>query len=1468
MQLDDALISRVVADHPLPVADAMAALCAADSAHERRDRVVECFRAALRYLAAVALAVRVQYGAGPGDEPAQLRDMMHSLRRRGLTDGQWVGMIRGLMGSWAGEPDAYPVPGLASLFVGKSKKKLAKLLDGLLEMRKAETVAHGATGSADAIKKVLERREPQLAALLTTLSPLLVDLQLVVPVDKMTVLSLMGDTPGRGKWKRRALALSGVEAGQPLLVDADGKPRVSLHPVALFLEPSPDAERELFFLDGAKRKAALYVAFPSMAEHRAVEVWGVLGDSLLAGDAEEEAPPSTKGVARPYRGLMSFGPEHAALFFGREKQAEALANRIRRHPLLTLTGPSGSGKSSLLHAGVFPLLDDVTVLSFRPGAQPFKALCRALQARAADAPIVLFIDQCEEVFTLCHDHEERQAFAEAVAAEGSDPDGPTRVVLSLREDYFSRLATLSPLRNIYARHVEVVTAPDHDDLIRIVYAPAAMFGFSFEEESIVEEMVAAVRGEPAALAMLQFCADRLWDRRDRKWKRLTRDAYRAIGGVEGALAEHAEAVLSELTPSHRTTARAMFLALVTEEHTRAVVAKVDLLASCGDEDEAAQVLDKLVDARLLTVREAEDGAQDSIELVHEALLRHWERLRGWISEDEAFVRVRARVAAAATRWERDDRTGDLLLGEGKPLLEAAELLETRRDALRPVDVAFVEASQAKGRRLTRIKRAAVVALALLSVLAAGFGALSYVERNRAEANAAEALARAISITIEQGRQELHAGRPLRALAYLSDAYSRGGDGVALRTLMAGATKGADARVMDLAGHGQAWVRFVRFTGDRILSLDAGGVLKSWRKSDGELMHEVQTHASGISAVETFTGVIATGDKDGNIRMWSPDGTAMSRWDGAHDGEVIDLAFDDGGARLASASSDKTVKLWSVSSGAVPEHVFDVRAQCVAIHPDGDLIGLCSGKQAELRRVDEEPLVLSHDKTVDGVSFDRSGERALTFASKRAYLWNMQGERVAELKGHTAFIRSAYFLPQSDKVVTAAADNTGRIFDAVTGKQLTVFGGHSDFARPGAFTPASMALAVMAPGRTHLASRGSDHSVRIWDAVSGHGLALLEGHRHQVSALAFDGAGKHIVTASAKGELILWRNTRGHLRRSVTNKKKITAAAMFGEALITIADRKASLERRELAIASALAVDNDRFATVDGKAVTIYGERGPIKSFDAPGAQRLAWVPATDGMAKRLIAGNTLFDVGSGEPLRTFDGHKKPIMWLAVGGDGKTVATVERGVAKIWSLDGDAPLFTTPEPKDAWRMQPMAELSPDGSRICIMTSSLKASIWSIADREEVLSLDGAFATFSPDGRELVVLEDLSPTVRIYDATSGELRATLDGHEKTVTWARYFPGGSRILTTADDGTARIWLADSGNLLQTLTAHRGPIDHADLIGDTVLTVGDGTAKLWSIALEERGPEDIAALAERTSPWSLAGGRLVPKLAPKSAP
>ncbi|MEO7327138.1 MAG: hypothetical protein ABI193_01080, partial [Minicystis sp.] len=236
------LTERVLSSHPLPIADATGALVAADSVFEQRDRIVEVFRAALRMLAAMVLAARVQFGKGPGAEPGQIAELIRSLRSRGLTDGQWFAIVREMVRPWVQAPSSYPLSELVTLLHGK-KSELPRLVDELLAMRKSETVAHGASGTKAAIGEILARRAPQLARLLAMLEPLWARARLVVPLAKpegddelQAAWLLMGDTPARGKWRRIELA-AGVRLtpGEALLVDAEARPLLALHPLVLVL---------------------------------------------------------------------------------------------------------------------------------------------------------------------------------------------------------------------------------------------------------------------------------------------------------------------------------------------------------------------------------------------------------------------------------------------------------------------------------------------------------------------------------------------------------------------------------------------------------------------------------------------------------------------------------------------------------------------------------------------------------------------------------------------------------------------------------------------------------------------------------------------------------------------------------------------------------------------------------------------------------------------------------------------------------------------------------------------------------------------------------------------------------------------------------------------------------------------------------------------------------------------------------
>lgn len=1530
-------------DYPVPIADALAALRSADSLHERRDRVVECFRALLRYASAVSLAVRVQFGAH-AEETSMLSELLRSLRQRGLTDGQWVGLMRGLAGAHAHNPEGYPLPALAALFRGKQKKKVAQAIDGLLEMRKAETVAHGATGSSDAILAVLQRREPQLDALLAAFAPVWQESELVVPLarpeaddEPQMAWRLRGYTPRTGKWPRVALA-AGVrlEPGEPVLVDRAGKPRVSLAPIALFRRPSPEAVEELFVLDGAKRNAAVFVAFPSMAEHREKDVWAELGSALLSDGAGDEPPPSAKGIGRPFRGLSSFGPEHAAVFFGRERQAEALANRIRRHPMITVTGPSGSGKSSLLSAGVFPLLEDATVIKLRPGPAPIAALERRLSAFLGDWPragelarvlsehpetlgsfleafarererlIVLEIDQAEEVFTLCSDAAERHAFAEALASAGLDPDGSLRVVIALREDFFARLSSLSPLSGLYTRQVEVVTTPAREDLIKIIFVPLSMFGFSLESEELAEAMLTSVAGEPAALAMLQFCLDQLWERRDRKWKQLTLDAYRALGGVEGALAAHAEEVLAAMPSTQRALARGVFMRLVTEDGTRAVVSREALSEATG----AGHVIDKLIEARLCTSREGE--GEELVELVHEALLRHWERLRDWLADDEVFVRTRARVSKAASRWQSEGHNADLLLGEGKPLMEARELLR-RRDELGPVELAFIDASEARSRRATRLKRLAVLGLAVLTVIAGGFGVFAWQQRGEARRsadaateNANIASARLVELLEEQGRVELVNGNELGALVFLTEALERGGDGPALRAMIADASRPADAQRLAFDAHGVWSVSQLAFSpdGELLASADPTGKLCLWRADSGDEVACWKGHDDNPVSLSFTADTLVSRSNGEPVKLWSLSGKPVGELSGAT--RVSLVAVDAPRQRFITAAHDGKVRAYALSGGE-PQSIVDsghehlgfgrASGRWLAVHAFGKVAVEEPSRKGraliwDLSSLSSLPVTLAgHDGRLDALAFSPEGDLVASGANDGAMVWRTGSwDEVARLAAPR--VRDLAFDPRGEHVVTAGYDNVTRIWNASTGKMKRELSGHRDSANPGSFTPAAVSEVMFVMSGEVLASRGSDAAIRLFDPDGGTPVGVFGGHHFGVSAFARRPGTDELASGGEDGRIILWslggRRMRRHLGAHLTRvdaQPELTKMLAAGPSGNVVAAHREGATWLHGGVATAIAGVPLAMREDGARVLAFVAPELVLSAHDGSVDAKVPLDEAASVAAFHPTGALVAIDTPKGELLLVDLGAKTKrsllapqgdepalgkIMQIVFSEDGKHVAAARRGAVFVIDVATGKELFTTEPPKDGVSLFPTCAFHPAGDRIMVGTSALSLDVYSVPAGDKLHHVHGNRGSYSADGKWLASAETSTPTVWVHDAATGRLALTLDGHQKGVGDVRFTRDGGRILTASDDGTVRIWETRHGRNVGVIPVDAtAPVTaiHLDASGTELLTASRGALRIWNVAPDARTVAALDELIARASPYRLDGARLVPRVTPEQA-
>ena len=436
----------------------------------------------------------------------------------------------------------------------------------------------------------------------------------------------------------------------------------------------------------------------------------------------------------PYPGLSSFTEKDAAVFFGREAEVVALWERIRGRRLLAVIGPSGVGKTSFLRAGVLPARPGGWVaLVCTPGTTPFRGLGQALGPALAgdaealgqlagfedpetalacfalarsDAEALVVVDQFEELFTL-NPPETQQRFAALLGRLAREAD--VHVLLSLRDDFLIRCSDQPPLAPVFSE-ITPLTALTRDGLERALVEPAKKQGYRFDDDALVGEMVSTVEGVRGALPLLAFAVARLWERRDREKKLLTREAYREIAGVEGALAQHAEATMDRIGPERQGLVREIFRNLVTAQGTRAVVDREELLSAFPDRVAAEEVLRQLIDARLLTTYEVEgkegEPSQHRVEIVHESLLKAWPRLVRWQAQDEDGARsARPAEAGGAPVGREGADDGPAVDGDGVPRVRAVAQrypggAHRARGGLRAVDGgqgAAEEAARALGR---------------------------------------------------------------------------------------------------------------------------------------------------------------------------------------------------------------------------------------------------------------------------------------------------------------------------------------------------------------------------------------------------------------------------------------------------------------------------------------------------------------------------------------------------------------------------------------------------------------------------------------------------------------------------------------------------------------------------------------------------------------------------------------------------
>jgi WD40 repeat protein len=1057
--------------------------------------------------------------------------------------------------------------------------------------------------------------------------------------------------------------------------------------------------------------------------------------------------------------------------------------------------------------------------------------------------LLLIVDQFEELFIQGDDDRRRSFIIDSLIQAIAAPRTPLRIIITLRADFYDRPLQYESLGRLLKENTEVILPLTSEELTWAMHEPARRVGVTLEE-GLAEAIVGDLADQPGALPLLQYALTELFERRQNG--AMHQAAYREIGGVLGALGRRAEEIYSTLDESGRESARQLFLRLVTlgegAEDTRRRVLRSELEAigagqqlTINGEQRAANdshsstpsaqpqdpinnsQLDRVIDAyniaRLLTFDHHPVTRQATVEVAHEALLREWIRLRGWLDESRNEVRLQRMLAAAANEWQAAGRAPGFLLRDAR-LDQFAGWAETASVALTGDEQAYLEASinahqsrvaeeearlqreletaqklaeteharaeeQAQSARMLRRRAAffaaALVLAALLAVAAFFFARQSIQNAAVAEENADEALdQKAIAeqqALVAQSRELAAASflsqntDPELGLLLASQALSTAETGEAEQALHSALLA---SRVRQrLVGHQAAIQRLAYSPDGRLIAMFAAGedLATIWDAVNGRLLHEIPNDRC----------------------CWG-------------------LFFDDEGERLVAAEPGENFSLaiWDMVTG---------------------------------EKLESFPLPISNSE-IGGYYLNPDWTRAAIFLKDETLsVWDIQaGMQLFDLPGHTGWVEMEYSKDGRRLVTYDSSDGLVLVWDAGTGKLVRRLE-TGEFINDHAVSPDGRVIALAVENETE------GWHVQLWDidAPPGdEGLSpseTLTGHLSVIRLIDFSADGRMVASASGDGTSQIWDTVTGetllvlphgvHVRSVVFHPDghSLLSSDLDGVARVWDIRPEGSSERLGLMANDAASFEVD--VSPDGTTL------------------------ATGGAAR-------LWDLATGKLRQSLDGHDDIVMSVDFHPDGGRVATASAdGTARVWDTATGEQLFIMDGhgegiAEDFFPGVLSVDYHPDGDRLATAGADGTARIWDSRNGEELMVLEGhtnglTTVAFSPDGNYLATaqrsgnalnVEEAPVTVRIWDAETGQGLFSFDSGHGEHAWELVFsPDGRFLATSGDDAMVRLWALDfdagRAELIETLTNHTTTVFGTRFSPDgrTLATASPLLVRLWDL-------------------------------------
>ena len=1209
---------------------------------------------------------------------------------------------------------------------------------------------------------------------------------------------------------------------------------------------------------------------------------GTVNITYISSKSEAEIHSRTLKQGSPYLGLNKFYEGDSSKFFGRNDWIHKLTADLENHNILLLLGASGSGKSSLIRAGVIPQLKDnwgsnqLIPLAFEPDRNPFKSFSVALinnqyqqeqgeraevveedtlsevvTALKGNQPWLIFIDQFEELFTLTP-KTQRDIFLNSLMQLIQGSDASVKVILTMRADFLGEFGSYPHLGKIHDQYGQILTDMEDGNLRLAVAEPAARNGVTFETgliDRIIDDFSHRNQQRSGSLPLLQYTLDLLWQ--ESKISPANRilqlKTYERLEGVAGALQKQANDFLNQelKTKAEKEAAEKIFIALVDLVGKEPVSKRIEK-SSFKHDQVISGTLAKLIDSRLLV----SGKDQQTVEVAHEELLRSWVFIQDLIVKKEEIIILHNRLTSDAARWDElrkeDQEQAKDELWTGSKLQRVLELIEKKElESWDDLSQQFIQASvESRERKEKEQEEQRQRELEGAKKLAREAEARQKAEEKaRLEAEEREKQQ-------QEDNKKLRLGAIVLAVALVGAgiasviAWNQSKQAQLNLEQVKYQQKQAQLNQADsLARYSLSLLNEGKDLDALLEAIRAGKILRQHQARDPEVMaaligniyegrerNRLEGHDYEVYSVSFSPDgrTLASGSYDNTIKLWNVETGEEILTLPSHDEEVISVSFSPDGQTLASGSAGDTIKLWNVETGeeilTLPGH--DGWIHSVSFSPDGQT--LASGsfdhtiKLWDVETGAEIRTLPGHDDSVISVSFSPDGQTLASGSLDNTIkLWDVEtGAEILTLPGHDHWVNSVSFSPDGKILASSSSDKTIKLWDVEMGAEIRTLPGHDHSVFSVSFSP---------DGKT-LASGSFDNTIKLWDVETGAEIRTLPGHYYSVNSVSFSPDGKTLASGSADNTIKLWDVQTGAEIRTLPGHYYSVFSVSFSPDLKTLASGS-----------------ND-------DTIKLWNVETGAEIRTLPGHDDLVWSVSFSPDGQTLASGSEdktikLWDVETGAEIRTLPGHDDSVYSVSFSPDGQTLASGSYDqTIKLWDVETGAEIRTLPGHDSSVYS---VSFSPDGNTLASGSNDDTIKLWNVETGAEIRTLPGHddlvwSVSFSPDGQTLASGSE-DKTIKLWDVETGAEIRTLPGHDDWVYSVSFSPDGKTLASGSRDKTIKLWDVETGAEIRTLPGHYYSVRSVSFSpdGNTLASGSSDTAiKLWNLDLDylmERGCDRI---------------------------